>query len=518
MSSVNPVKPRNPLRLLPLLLILLLAACSPSPANTAEPAAAEHGQTDKSLTLLFNVQSNTLDPHTDVNYTAVRAGIAETLVRISNDLSLQPAVAESWSSEDGQHWTFVIRSGLTFQNGQPVDAAAVQASLERAQAVNPSVKNSLHIRELQAARQELTIITEKPYPQLPSDLVHPNTAIIAAELAESAPVGTGPFRFVSFQSGSQLKVERNEQYWGGTVQLAQASILFNEDANARLLALQAKSADIVYRPPVESFAQLQADDSLTLESLTGLRTHQLMYNMNNEALRSEQVRKALDALIDRDAIVGSVMSGQATAAQGPFLADAPFSPEYLPKQFSLDQAREAFAAAGYDVENGLVSRQGKPLSFCLLTYQSRAELPLISQLIQASAKELGIGLEIRQVDNIDEYLAASDDWDLATYSSITAPRGDASYFLNAAYTSGGALNYGNVQEPELEAMIDKLNGTVDEQERNRLARDAVSYIDAHMLNSYIVHPNNFVAFSNDVKNWVTSKSEYYLLTPELDVE
>uniref|UniRef100_UPI00046E9892 ABC transporter substrate-binding protein n=1 Tax=Paenibacillus forsythiae TaxID=365616 RepID=UPI00046E9892 len=180
--------------------------------------------------------------------------------------------------------------------------------------------------------------------------------------------------------------------------------------------------------------------------------------------------------------------------------------------------RQSFAAAGYQVDNGRVLQDGQPLAFRLLTYQARAELPLIAQLIQANARELGITVDIRLVDNIDEYLAANNDWDLAVYSSITAPRGDASYFLNAAYTPEGALNYAHVHQPELEVLIGKLNAAISEGERNAIAQEAVGYIDKHVLNSYIIHPNHFVVYSNHVKNWVTSKSEYYLLTKDLDIE
>ncbi|MDT3426278.1 peptide/nickel transport system substrate-binding protein [Paenibacillus forsythiae] len=504
------------IRFVSLLLALALTACSPQD-TPAESDASTSGE-DKSITLLFNVQSNTIDPHTDVNYTAVRAGIAETLVTIDNDLKLRPALAESWSSVDGQNWTFLIRKGATFHNGKPVDAAAVQASLKRAQELNPSVRNSLHIREMKSDGQVLTLVTEQPDPQLPSSLVHPNTAVLAIESTEGMPVGTGPFQFLSFKPASELNVERNRNYWGGTVRIARAKFAFNEDANARLLAIQAKSADIVYRPPIESFDQLRADPSLTLESLASLRTHQLIYNFNHADLKQEAVRRAFDALIDREAIVSGIMNGQATSAAGPFLAEAPFSPKYTPKAFDLAAARQSFAAAGYQVDNGRVLQDGQPLAFRLLTYQARAELPLIAQLIQANARELGITVDIRLVDNIDEYLAANNDWDLAVYSSITAPRGDASYFLNAAYTPEGALNYAHVHQPELEVLIGKLNAAISEGERNAIAQEAVGYIDKHVLNSYIIHPNHFVVYSNHVKNWVTSKSEYYLLTKDLDIE
>lgn len=81
----------------------------------------------------------------------------------------------------------------------------------------------------------------------------------------------------------------------------------------------------------------------------------------------------------------------------------------------------------------------------------------------------------------------------------------------------GALNYGRVHVPELTGMISQLNTTVNEEERNKLALKAVTLIDQENLQSFLVHPNNVVAYRDYVHNWVTSQSEYYLLTQDLDV-
>ncbi|MNW40606.1 Glutathione-binding protein GsiB precursor [compost metagenome] len=500
---------------IPAVMAVMMAACASSPSASPSPSAAPQ---DKSVTLLFNVQSPSIDPHSDVNYTAVRAGVSETLIKVNKDLKLEAWLAEKWDSKDGQHWTFNIRPGVNFHSGKAVNAAAVKASLERALKLNPSVKNALHIRDIHADGQILTITTDKPFPEFVSELVHPNTAIIDTTATGDLPSGTGPFKVASFRAGSELNLDRHEQYWNGEVKLKHAKFMFNEDANARQLAFQAKTADIVYRPPIESLELLKADSTVKVDSLPSLRTHQLIYNMNNNDLKKTAVRKAFDNLINRDEIASGIMSGQGTPAQGPFLSDFPFSPKYITKQFDLNAAREGFKQAGYTVQNGKVANpDGKPLHLTLLTYQSRAELPLISQLIQANAKELGITIDIRQVDNIDEYLAAHQDWDLATYSSITAPRGDASYFLNAAYMPEGALNYGRVHVPELTGMISQLNTTVNEEQRNKLALKAVTLIDQQNLQSFLVHPNNVVAYRDYVHNWVTSQSEYYLLTQDLDV-
>ncbi|MEK4381939.1 nickel ABC transporter substrate-binding protein [Aeribacillus sp. FSL K6-2848] len=492
--------------------IFLLVGCSQSSSKEKEKSSKE-------LTLLFNFPTNTLDPHLDTNYTIVRAGVGETLVKISEQQKIEPWLAEEWKSKDGKNWTFKIREGVTFHNGKKVDAQAVKASLERAINDSPSVQAALKISKMKADGQLLTIQTEEVFPQFPSELVHPNTAIVDVDEKDidKRPIGTGPFKISSFEPGVELKVERFEKYWDGKAKLEKATFAFNEDANARKMALQSGDADIIFRPPVENLEKLK-EENVKIESVPSLRTHQLFYNMKSSYMKDENVRKAMDALIDRKEIVEHILNGHAVEAKGPFLAGSPFAPSYEEKESGIEAAKQYFSNAGFQVEDGKVTKDRKAVRLKVLTYASRPELPLIVQILQSKAKELGIEMSIQQVENIDEYLAANDDWDFATYSSVTAPRGDAAYFLNATYMPNGALNYASINHPELTASIQQLNQTVDVNERNNLAKKALKIIDQKTLHSFILHPNIIVAYRGGVKNWVTSKSEYYMLTKDLDVE
>lgn len=158
------------------LFIFLLVGCTANETSTNKTIA--NGE-NNSVTILSNFPSETLDPH--LNYTPVKAGITETLVKINEELKLEPWIAEQWKSDDnGKTWTFIIRSNVTFHNGKEVDAQAVKASLERNIQVSESMKNALKIKEIEAKEQTLTITLEQPLPQFPSELVHPNTAIIDA--------------------------------------------------------------------------------------------------------------------------------------------------------------------------------------------------------------------------------------------------------------------------------------------------------------------------------------------------
>ncbi|KIL49295.1 nickel ABC transporter substrate-binding protein [Jeotgalibacillus soli] len=496
------------------LLVIFLAACS-----AENSGSSEEGSETKELTFLSNFPSETLDPH--LNYTPVRAGITETLVKISEDQQLVPWLAESWeTSDEGKTWVFEIKEGVTFQNGNKVDADAVKASLERNIEVSEAMKAALKIESMNSEGQTLTIYTEDTLPHFPSELVHPNTAIIDSSETdvEKQPIGTGPFKVVSFEANSKLELEKYSGYWDGEVKLDRATLTFNEDANARTQALQSGDADIVYRPAIESLESLKEDASIETDVVPSLRSHLIMYNSGKEPFDDANVRKAFDMLIDRQVVVDSIMAGQATAAEGPFLVDSPFAPEYEEKEFNLEKARKHLEEAGYEMENGKAVKDGEPLSLKLTTYSYRPELPLMAQLLQSNAKELGITMEIQQVENIDEYLAEKKDWDLATYSLITSPRGDASYFLNSAYMPGGAINPGQIQNEEVINIIKELNQTSEEEKRNELSKEAITIIDRETLHSFIVHPNNFVAYKDYVLNWKTSKSEYYTLTKDLDVE
>lgn len=498
-----------------LAIVALLTACSD---NSAEDGA----DAPKQVNLLFNFATSSLDPHVDTSYVPLRAGISETLVYLNDEtLEIEPWLAESWESEDGENWTIQLREDVQFQNGNPMDAQVVKASLERAMADNVAIQNALRIESIAAEGFELQIKTTMPFPEFPSELVHPNTSIIDVTETDfiNKPIGTGPFAVESFTPGTAVDLVRFEDYWDGATKLEKARFSFNEDANARSLALESKGADIVFRPEVETVEQLEAIDGVTVESTSTFRVHQMTMNLQRESLKDVHVRQAIDALIDRETIAETILSGHAEVATGPFPSSFSFAPDYPEKQYGIEAARSHLEQAGYEEQDGVMQKDGEPLTWKLLTYSARADLPLIAQVFQSDAGQLGIDVTIEQIEIPEEHMAANRDWDLTTYSNLTAPRGDAGYYLNATYHPNGALNFSGADDDLLTAMIDELNQVVGQQERSAIAEEIASYVNEQMYNSFVLHPNTLVAYDSDkVKNWTTTRSEYYMLTNELDVE
>ncbi|HVI21077.1 MAG TPA: ABC transporter substrate-binding protein, partial [Bacillus sp. (in: firmicutes)] len=168
--------------------------------------------------------------------------------------------------------------------------------------------------------------------------------------------------------------------------------------------------------------------------------------------------------------------------------------------------------------DGKMEKDGKPLKLQLITYKARPELPLIAQLFQSDAAKAGVEIEIKMVENADTHLVENSDWDLATYSNNTSPRGDGSYFLNTAFTETGALNMGKINIPELNELISELNTTSDLDKRIQLTKKAANVINKETVHSYAVYPNIIVGMNDRIKDWVPTAEEYYILTHTLDVK
>ncbi|WP_080795306.1 ABC transporter substrate-binding protein [Corynebacterium pacaense] len=495
---------------------LLLAGCGAVEDSGAGPGS-------KHLDLVTVYPANSTDAH--VNHTSfiLNSGTTETLVGLDPETNeLYGWLATDWSSEDSIHWTFAIREGVSFHDGTPMDAEAVRTSLQHSIDVNPGMAAALKIAEMQAEGHTLKITTSEPYASLPSQLVHYNTVITNVAASTEYPIGTGAFRFTSFNTTGAAELERFEDYWDGKAKLDSVTMTANEDANTRLLSLQSGQADVIYRPSLESLDALEKDSDFTVDAVPGARVYHLIYNYrgaNSDLFNNIEFRRGINALVDREAIAGTILHGNAAVTDNPMPGGSPLSPPLEDISFSTDKALEHFRKAGLDVTDGRVTRNGAPVTLKVGTYVARPELPQIAQAVQANAAKLGIEMTIDTADNIDEYLLAGD-WDLATYSLATLTRGDGSYFVNGAFLPDGAQNFGGLDDPTLISMIDTFNATVDTQSRAGQIRDIAVYVRDQSYNSYIVSPFETSAYKKTVSGWITPSNEFefQMITRDLDIE
>ncbi|TGE38090.1 ABC transporter substrate-binding protein [Desulfosporosinus fructosivorans] len=501
------------------LIVCLMAAGTGCSSETTSSKNTK----EKRLSFITVWPANTMDPQRSHFSFILNSGTMETLVGLDpKTTQLYPWLAESWKSDDGQHWEFKIRTGVKFHNGKDMTPLVVKDSLERSISVNPGVKASLKIASIEVADNTLKITTETPYPALPSELVHFNTVIMDVTASEDKPpIGTGAFMFESFDIAKSAELVKFPEYWNGVAKLDRVSMTFNDDANARMLALQSGDADIIYRPGLDTLQTLREDNKVTVESYPGKRVYHLLYNYagkNQDLWSNEEFRMGMDALINRQEIVDKVMNKEAVVAYNPFPGNNPFSPDPKTHVYSTEDALKHFQAAGMTVQDGKVLRNGQPIKLRMATYIARPELPQIAQIVQASAKQVGIEMEIQVAENIDEYLPQGN-WDLVTYSLLTTTRGDGAYFLNGAFLSNGMQNHGRLKVPELETLINIYNQTIAKEERDQMAKTIATIIEDRAYNAYIASPYETAAYRKNVKGWVTPSNEFefQMVTKDLDV-
>ena len=240
----------------------VLSGCGGQSAKTADSAANQttesaEGQTKgtqeaedgKHINVAFFWITSDLDPANNYNgWVLSRLGVGESLVKLNDDLKVEACLADSWENVDETTWKFHIREGVTFSNGNAVDAAAVKASLERAVSMNDRAAEYLKVDSIEADGQDLTIKTTEANAAFLNNLVEPVFDIIdtseSEENIQTAPVCTGPYVVSSFTSEQTVELSANPTYWDGAVGLDTITVTQISDADARAMAIQSGEIDL----------------------------------------------------------------------------------------------------------------------------------------------------------------------------------------------------------------------------------------------------------------------------------
>ena len=405
-------------------MTLVAAACAPGgsgPTTTSAPGTGGPAATTAPQTQLAAVQELTIavgrdDYRTDGkrNITGafpLNANIYETLVALSPTYQVEPGLATKWEFRAPNTYRFTLRPNVKFHDGTPLTAKDVKAVMDRIAGagggtVGVDEKSAVVVDDL-----TVDITPKRTNLRALQQLVHPSWGIHKAGADVVAkPVGTGPFKFVSYTKGERIVVDANDDYWGGKSTLRKITFRFIPDPNTRVLALQAGEVQVIVDVPKESAKTVATGDLRLVTSKVG--AYEAMYvnirGTGQYALGKEKaIREAVAYAIDKKAVVENVWQNNAEISQTmippAILGEAVSTVKGTTRD--VNRAKKVLEDAGWKPgADGIRTKDGKRLSLEMIVGYPTAEIhkPL-PEFAQGQLKEVGIELRITQTADTASY-------------------------------------------------------------------------------------------------------------------
>lgn len=340
------------------MLAVSLCACSGDTPNSSSPTVpAQTGELPEgnSVTVGISQDLDSLDPHKAVNAgtSEVLFNVFEGLMKASPDGGVVCAVASDYEiSEDGKTYTFTLREGVKFHNGNDVTMEDVLYSLERCAGSEndgtPLISAFSIVSDIAAGDGKVVLTLAESSLEFLNSMT---AAIIPAGTGEqqnSSPVGTGPFQFVSYAPQESMVVEKFADYWGTPAHLDKVTFKVITDVNTQIMALKGGTLDMTIHMPNTMAAEVAEDFTVLQDTMKLVQA--LYINNAVEPFDDVRVRQAMYYAINVPEIIDFVCDG-AGVPTGTSMYPA-FTKYFVPEladvyQQNLDKAKQLLTEAGY---------------------------------------------------------------------------------------------------------------------------------------------------------------------------
>ncbi|WP_375410969.1 ABC transporter substrate-binding protein [uncultured Methylobacterium sp.] len=458
-------------------------------------------------TLRFGLMEDpdALDPTFARTFTSrmVFAALCDKLVDIGPDLKPVPQLATSWSlSEDEKVLTMTLRPGVTFHDGEPLNAAAAKFSIER-HLKTPGSQRRGEIAPIDTVEvvDDLTfrINLKTPFAPLLAQftdrsgmMVSPKAAQALGDKFSTAPVCAGPFKFVERVPQDRIVVERYDGYWNkDQIQIKRIEFRPIPDGTVRLTNLRSGQLDLLERLAPNDLAQVKRDAKLKVGSTVELGFQSIVFNLAKDTplATDPRVRAAFEAAIDRNALNQVVFNGEFVAGNQWVQPKNPnYVAEYpIPKR-DIAKAKALLAQAG--VKNPVVN----------LTVYANSEAPLVGQVIQAMTKEAGFDVRLQATDFTTALdLADKGNFEAYLYNWSGRPDPDGNTFSFLACKT--PLNYSRYCNPEAEAAMTAERASTETVKRKAAWKALADRTQADRPFVYLFHRRLLWAFSTKLSGF-----------------
>ncbi len=425
----------------------------------------------------------------------VYASLCDKLVDITPDLEIIPMLATGWDwNDDGTELTMTLREGVTFHDGEPFNAEAVAANIDRSKNLEESRRKS-EVSSIESwevvddytikftlSAPDATLIAQ--FADRAGMMVSPKAAAEAGVEFGLNPVCAGPFKFKERIQQDRIVLEKFADYWNAdAINFDSVTFLPIPDTTVRLANLRAGDLDMLERLAATDAGSVEGDDGLILEKATSLGYQGMTINVgngeraNNPLGESNLVRQALSLSIDRNALNQVVFEGAFAPGNQPYSPTSPWYNDAFPvPERDIDAAKALMAEAGY----------GDGITIEVQVANNPVQTQVM-QVIQAMASEAGINIELAAKEfatllsdqSAGNYTASQIGW-----SGRVDPDGNIHQFM----TTGGGINDSKYSDPEMDRLLDEARLSNDPAVRKESYDAAIALQQRDMPIIYLYHP------------------------------
>ena len=485
-----------------ILSMLFLVACGGN-GDKKEGADAGASTGKDTLVIAQGADAKSLDPHAsnDNPSSRIRVQIYDRLMDLDDNGVPQPMLAESWERPDDKTIIFHLRKGVKFHNGDEMKASDVKFSLERALA-SPEVSHILTGINGVEVLDDYTVkvTTEKPMAAILNNLAHTTIAILSEKATKEAgdkfgqnPVGSGPYKFVSWQSGDRVTLEAFPEYWQGEAPVKNVVFRNIVEETNRTIGLETGELDIIYDIQGMDKNKLKDDDRFVVIEGPQVSMTYLGFNMKKAPYDNPKVREAISYAIDQKPIIDTVFLGAGEAGNsiiGPNVWGYYDVEKYTQ---DIEKAKALLAEAGYP--NGFKAKiwvNDNPV---------RRDTAVI---LQDQLKQIGIDLAIETVEwgaFLDGTARGDHEMFLLGWGTVTRDPDYGMYELISTATMGAAGNRSFYSNPTVDKLLEEGRTELDPEKRKAIYKEIQEIIRKDIPMYMIIYPLQNVVTQKNIKNF-----------------
>jgi peptide/nickel transport system substrate-binding protein len=451
----------------------------------------------------------------DIGSVLINKVIFSSLVRPDEHLQPVSDLAQTWTtSDDGREYTFTLKPGVRWHDGEPFSAHDVKFTFDQI----VDVKSGSRLRSDFAAIAAVDVIDsltvrfrlKTPFAPflallgynagiLPAHKFRDRKLTDASDFSRSAPIGTGPFRVLRAEAGSAIVLERNPVYHGATPALDQVIFRIVPDVNAQVAQLLAGELDIVPVEPANLPSLERGSNVKTVQNPIVQHVY-VGFNQQHAFFKPALVRRALDLAVNRQAIIDGVLKGAADLPRGtiPMVLSSFFDASLPAPVYSPDSARTLLRRAGWwmGADSALRGPNGKRFAFTLVVDKGNPTREQAALAVQQDLKRIGI---IASIETLEFATLVRDRVLPGNYEAVliwwTTPPDPDQYAFYATGQDNNHVRYSN-------ALVDSLlaagRATLDTAERRLLYQrfQAEEMVDPPVL--VLFYPRELLALNTRV--------------------